>query len=106
MGDSVRTVGRLKSVLSVETVVIEDEGFELEVDVSLSTPCHFKPGSQYQFIGELEDRRNSMGNDVSQHVLSSHHVPGTHTRTHTHMTSLALCNIFLLRSQITNQTSR
>jgi len=63
LGDSVRTVGRLKSVLSVETVVIEDEGFELEVDVSLSTPCHFKPGSQYQFIGELEDRRNSMGND-------------------------------------------
>ena len=66
LGDSVRTVGRLKAVLSVETVVIEDEGHELEVDVSLSTPCHFKRGSQYQFIGELEDRRNSLGNDVSK----------------------------------------
>jgi len=66
LGDSVRTVGRLKAVVSVETVVVEDEGCELEVDVSLSTPCHFKAGAKYQFIGELEDRRNSLGQGVSQ----------------------------------------
>ncbi len=64
LGDSVRTVGRLKTVVSVETVIVDDEGCELEVDVSLSTPCHFKAGSQYQFIGELEDRRNSLGQGV------------------------------------------
>jgi len=63
LGDSVRTVGRLKSVLSVETVILEDEGHELCVDVSLSSPCGFKQNRQYQFIGELEDRRNSMGGE-------------------------------------------
>ena len=52
---------RLKTVLSVESVVLEDEGSEVEVDVSLSNPCRFKQGRQYQFIGELEDRRNSLG---------------------------------------------
>jgi len=61
LGDSVRIVGRLKTVLSVESVVLEDEGSEVEVDVSLSNPCRFKQGRQYQFIGELEDRRNSLG---------------------------------------------
>jgi len=64
---SVRTVGRLKSIESVETVVIEDNGCELEVDVSLSSPCQFKPGSVYQFIGEVEDRRNSL--DASVHLV-------------------------------------
>ncbi|QDZ21046.1 CST complex subunit TEN1-like [Chloropicon primus] len=69
LGDSVRTVGRLKTVLSVETVVVEDEGCELEVDVALSNPCHFKPGRQYQFIGELEDRRNSLGSEANTLIL-------------------------------------
>jgi len=69
LGDSVRTVGRLKAVVSVETVVVEDEGCELEVDVSLSTPCHFKAGAKYQFIGELEDRRNSLGQGVNTLIL-------------------------------------
>lgn len=59
-------MGRLKSIESVETVVIEDNGCELEVDVSLSSPCQFKPGSVYQFIGEVEDRRNSLDASVSQ----------------------------------------
>jgi len=55
---------RLKTVLSLESVVIEDEGHELEVNVSLSTPCGYKAGSRYQFIGELDRRRNGSGHGV------------------------------------------
>ena len=62
---------RLKSVLSVETVILEDEGHELCVDVSLSSPCGFKQNRQYQFIGELEDRRNSMGGEGANKNVSS-----------------------------------
>ena len=62
---------RLKSVLSVETVILEDEGHELCVDVSLSSPCGFKQNRQYQFIGELEDRRNSMGGEGANNNVSS-----------------------------------
>ena len=61
LGDSVRTVGRLKSQRSEEVVIIEEGGFDLEVDVSLACECAFRVGSLYQFIGELEDQRDSEG---------------------------------------------
>merc|ERR1711934_666492 len=96
-GDSVRTVGRLKTVLSLESVVIEDEGHELEVNVSLSTPCGYKAGSRYQFIGELDRRRNGSGHGVSPPRI---HLSGSlSVRAPPHSGSLTIVSLWRGRSR-------
>jgi len=88
---------RLKTVLSLESVVIEDEGHELEVNVSLSTPCGYKAGSRYQFIGELDRRRNGSGHGVSPPRI---HLSGSlSVRAPPHSGSLTIVSLWRGRSR-------